>query len=551
MAYKALYRKYRPNTFEEVVGQKSVVATLLNAVKTNKLAHAYLFCGPRGTGKTTVAKLLAKTINCTGEGEKPCGCCKNCLEIQESTYPDVIELDAATNNGVDEVREIIEKVKYAPMSGKYKVYIIDEVHMMTSSAFNALLKTLEEPPEYCIFILATTEPHKVLPTIISRCQRFDFKKIDNRVIAGRLREICDKEEVKCDDEALNLIAELAEGGMRDALSILDQSIAYAQNNITAQKVSEVYGVASMSEKLELFSFVKNQDTRKLVDKINEISARGLDIQRLTIDLVNIAKECVVYNYCQDETTLSILTREQARKMAQDFSSEQLLKYIEYLIETQSRYRDATNGLTYFEVCLLRMMNYTPVIPSWSQPLKEEKPQKQENSQPVKVEEQPVQEEKKPETVREYVEYSDEKLYDILTKANKAIKEETKNNIASALFADLSFDDNRLVQLVKDADIMASSPENVILVVNDRITANQLNEKNNKARAESLFGDHLGNKDLYAITKDQQAYMINYFKAHKDLPKPEVKEEVKPEVKTDDEDKLVKLFGKDGFDVVEE
>ena len=233
MAYKALYRKYRPITFDDVVGQDTIVKTLKNAIENNKLAHAYLFCGPRGTGKTSIAKLLAKTVNCTSDGEKPCGKCQNCLDIQESSHPDVVEMDAATNNGVDEIRELIEKVKYAPMQGKYKVYIIDEVHMITPNAFNALLKTLEEPPEYCIFVLCTTEPHKILPTIVSRCQRFDFNKIPNQVIKGRLRQVVNAENIKCDENALQLISELAEGGMRDALSILDQCIAYCEDNVTA------------------------------------------------------------------------------------------------------------------------------------------------------------------------------------------------------------------------------------------------------------------------------------------------------------------------------
>ena len=548
MAYKALYRKYRPSTFDEVVGQKSVVTTLLNAVKNNKLAHAYLFCGPRGTGKTTVAKLLAKTINCTSEGERPCGCCPNCLEIQESTYPDVIELDAASNNGVDEVREIIEKVKYAPLNGKYKVYIIDEVHMMTSSAFNALLKTLEEPPEYCIFILATTEPHKVLPTIISRCQRFDFKKIDHAVIEGRLREVCKKENIKCDEEAIKLIAELADGGMRDSLSILDQCIAYAQKDITAEKVGEVYGVASLSEKLELFELIRDRDARALVDRVNDISGRGLDIQRLTMDLLNITKDALIYAYCRDENALSVLNGEQARTMTVRFSTQQLLSFVDCLVDTQSRYRDASNALTYFEVCLLKMMNDEP-RESKTRPAVEKK---EEIRTAAKQEKAAEVEEVQPEP--QYAEYSDEQLYDILMTANKVIKEEDRAAIAGALFADLPFEESRLSELVKGADIMASSPNNIILVVDDRLKANTLNEKNNKKKAEELFAACLnGAKDLYAITRDQQQYMINYFKAHKNQPeKPVAAAPQQPaEAAETGDEKLVNLFGKDGFDVIEE
>ncbi|MBE6103509.1 MAG: DNA polymerase III subunit gamma/tau, partial [Erysipelotrichaceae bacterium] len=332
MAYKALYRKYRPSTFEEVVGQKHVVMTLQNAIKNNKLAHAYLFCGPRGTGKTSVAKLLAKTINCTSEN-KPCGHCANCIDIQESTHPDVVELDAATNNGVDEVRELIEKVKYAPMQGKYKVYIIDEVHMMTSSAFNALLKTLEEPPEYCIFILATTEPHKVLPTIVSRCQRFDFNKVSVPVIKERLRYIVGQEGITCDDDALQLIAELAEGGMRDALSVLDQCIAYSQDNITAEDVSTVYGIATNAEKLDLLKAVRNKDVQKSMAMVNDFSGRGIDLQRLTLDLINLCKETVIYSYSGKGNLLEKTTVAQAEDLLRNFTSDELLKCIDNLMDT--------------------------------------------------------------------------------------------------------------------------------------------------------------------------------------------------------------------------
>ena len=301
MAYKALYRKYRPNNFSEVIGQKHVVETLKNAVNNDKLAHAYLFCGPRGTGKTTVAKILAKSINCQSEENRPCGHCENCIEIQKSSYPDVVEMDAASNNGVDEVRELIEKVKYAPIHGKYKVYIIDEVHMMTTSAFNALLKTLEEPPQYCIFILATTEPHKVLPTIISRCQRFDFRKLSNEDIEDNIKNICSKENISIEEDAIKMIASLGDGGMRDALSILAQCIAYKETNITVQDVSLVYGVATTEEKIKLLELVKNRDSEKMIQKVRELTGRGIDVSRLTNDIIEILKDSVVFDYCFQQT----------------------------------------------------------------------------------------------------------------------------------------------------------------------------------------------------------------------------------------------------------
>ena len=239
MGYKALYRTYRPNSFDEVAGQKHVVKTLQNAIEQKKIAHAYLFCGPRGTGKTSIAKIFAKTINCENEVEKPCLKCDNCLAVQEGNHPDIIEIDAASNNGVEEVRSLIEKVKYAPLKGKYKVYIIDEVHMMSTGAFNALLKTIEEPPAHVIFILATTEPHKVLPTIISRCQRFDFTKVSRIEIIERIHTILKAENIQCDEDVVKLIAQLADGGLRDALSILDQCIAYAKDNIELHHINEI------------------------------------------------------------------------------------------------------------------------------------------------------------------------------------------------------------------------------------------------------------------------------------------------------------------------
>jgi DNA polymerase-3 subunit gamma/tau len=228
MSYKALYLTYRPQTFEEVAGQKAIVRTLKNALASGKMAHAYLFAGPRGTGKTTMARLFAKALDCEEGLGHQCNKCSNCLAISEGSHPDVIEIDAASNNGVDQVRDLIDKVKYAPIKGKYKVYIIDEVHMMSTGAFNALLKTLEEPPENVIFILCTTEPYKVLPTILSRCQRFDFSKLSDEEMRGKLLEVLTQEKTVYDEEGVKAVIALADGGMRDALSILDQVLAYWQ-----------------------------------------------------------------------------------------------------------------------------------------------------------------------------------------------------------------------------------------------------------------------------------------------------------------------------------
>ena len=355
MAYKTLYRVYRPQRFDEVAGQEHIITTLRHAVEENKIAHAYLFCGPRGTGKTTIAKLLAKAINCTGN-PKPCDECENCKEIASGNHPDVIEIDAASNNGVDEVRNLIDKVKYAPTQGKYKVYIIDEVHMMSTGAFNALLKTLEEPPAHVVFILATTEPHKILPTIISRCQRFDFMKLSLTEIVNRMKSVVEQENYICDDEALEMIAKLADGGMRDALSILEQCLAYNDQHLTVQDVNHIYGIVSLENKIDFIKVLLSKDMKKSLFILDEMKTNGIDIKRLTLDLVDILKDIIIYRNTSDSSILFVLSQYYLDMIVPYISCDEAFAFIDVLMDASEKYAKVINPAIYFELALLKMCN---------------------------------------------------------------------------------------------------------------------------------------------------------------------------------------------------
>lgn len=354
MSYKALYRTYRPLTFSEVAGQKSIVKTLQNALKTNRIAHAYLFAGPRGTGKTTMAKLFAKALNCEEGLGHQCNRCANCLEINNGSHPDVIEIDAASNNGVDDVRDLIEKINYSPIKGKYKVYIIDEVHMMTSSAFNALLKTLEEPPLNVIFILATTEPHKVIPTILSRCQRYNFAKVSDHDIKERIVDIFKTEDVDYEDNALEALIKLADGGVRDALSMLEQVLAYSGNRLTEKAVLEIFALVNTEEKVKLLTALVHSDIKTLLDKTNAFIDKGVDIKRLTSDLLVILKDLLVYSKTNDQSLLLTLKEEDARKLSESFTIGLINKMIDILIKTQSEYKFTSDIRSLFELSLLQI-----------------------------------------------------------------------------------------------------------------------------------------------------------------------------------------------------
>lgn len=361
MSYQAFYRTYRPQKFSEVVGQKAVIKTLRNALSENKIAHAYLFCGPRGTGKTTMARLFAKALNCEEGIGHECDVCQNCIAVKTGSHPDVFEIDAASNSGVDSVRDLIDQVRYQPILGRYKVYIIDEVHNMSSSAFNALLKTLEEPPANVVFILATTEPQKVLPTILSRVQRFDFTKVSDEDIISKMSEILEKENVTYEEGSLELIARLADGGVRDALSILDQVVSYSGDNISIEDINTLFGLLNVKDKLDFVRKIGSKDLASVINTAKDMYLRGIDIVKLHDDLIKIFKDLLVFGMTKDESLLTVLKPNEALQTL--IKPKDIKKSLNILIDARREYRKVTNAFDHFELTLIKLCSEeeTPVI----------------------------------------------------------------------------------------------------------------------------------------------------------------------------------------------
>lgn len=351
MSYLALYRKYRPVDFNSVYGQEEVVTVLKNAIISGKISHAYLFCGPRGTGKTTIAKIIARLVNCDNLVDgNPCGKCYNCLNYLNSN--DIVEIDAASNNGVDEIRELRDKINLVPSNAKYKVYIIDEVHMLTTQAFNALLKTLEEPPSHVIFILATTEPHKIPLTIASRCQKFRFSKIDDAKIVARLSEICKLEDISIDNDSLFEIARLSDGGMRDAINFLDQLVAYSSDDIKIDDVYKVNGSVSYAELFNLLTYIINNDKVKIIEFIDDLNASGKDINKFLEELLIFLKDVILY---KNANVLSnIATKNEYVKLIADmYENTDLYKLIESLNVVQNNIKISSHSSIIFMTSILK------------------------------------------------------------------------------------------------------------------------------------------------------------------------------------------------------
>lgn len=356
MDYISLYRKYRPNTFDKIVGQVEIKKALKNAINNNTFSHAYLFSGPRGTGKTSIAKIFAKVINCTNLVDgNPCNTCPSCNEINRGGAVDVFEIDAASNNGVDEIREIRNNVQLLPTMAKYKVYIIDEIHMLTNSAFNALLKTLEEPPQHVVFILATTESHKIPATIISRCQQYNFRKIPKVELENNITEILQKEGINYDLVAIKEIAILADGSARDSLSILEQVIMFSDRNITLENVNIIFATVSKNVKLKLLKDILEYKTEEVLLTSKKIYEAGSDFEILTLNLLDILKEVFEYKQTGNIVFLNLLSENQAKIFAAKLTSEELLTLLDLFTEASTKMRSSRTQEMYFELILLKAL----------------------------------------------------------------------------------------------------------------------------------------------------------------------------------------------------
>jgi DNA polymerase-3 subunit gamma/tau len=356
--HKALYRAYRPQNFEDVVGQEHITRTLRNQIESNNVGHAYIFSGTRGTGKTSTAKIFARAVNCINSiNQEPCNECDVCKDILNDNIMDVIEIDAASNNSVDDIRELRENVKYSPTKSKYKVYIIDEVHMLSQGAFNALLKTLEEPPSYVIFILATTEQHKIPATILSRCQRFDFKRVTVSDMTDRMKKICNEEKIEVEDKALNLIARNSQGALRDALSMLDQCISFADHKIEYKDVVELLGTVNIEQLFEMAQFIINQDTKNSLQILNEFIIWGKDIRNLVNDLIDHFRNLMVCKVSTDLDEIISLPEEiinQLKLQADNVDVNDIIRVLNVLSVTQDTMKTSTNPRVLAEITIMKI-----------------------------------------------------------------------------------------------------------------------------------------------------------------------------------------------------
>lgn len=553
MAYQALYNKYRPQTFEQVVGQKAIVKTIQNSLRDDKIGHGYLFCGPRGTGKTSMARLFAKALDCKQGLGNQCMECDSCKAVANGTHPDVIEIDAASNSGVDNVRDLITQVNYQPLMGRYKIYIIDECHNMTEPAFNALLKTLEEPPNYVIFVLCTTEPQAILPTILSRVQRFDFSKVDDSQLAERIELILKEENVKYTKGAVKKIVELSDGGVRDALSVLDQAVSFGGSSIDESTLETLFGLLDITNKMDLVKLIHEGKLAELLKKVRNFYERGMDIVRVTKELEGIYKDIIIKSFDGEDDLLNELSVSQAETLSY-IGREEAQRNIQELIKAQRDFRYAQDILDVFELTLMRMCSEEVEEKSEVKKIERTEPVKEENKEvsipftpltPTKEEkviekkvEEPKKEEVKEEKIVPSSKTDDGTILSIMKKGDKAIK---KQYLLKWEDMDGSIDSRECLLALGDCKPCVASEDSLVISTDSSKAKEVLENQDNKEKIDRIFQQNFEKTPrLIVISDDDFKRLCDMFR--NGVVVEPAKEETKKEEKSNADIFLEQLKG---------